>query len=92
MARQEFDLVVADWQVVIQGTSQKSNFGNSADGFGLGPKILWMSSVSDEGKGSAHFLPPGAAVLQKPFQPGELLAAVDAKLARLPDPLVQESR
>jgi two-component system NtrC family sensor kinase len=92
VARQEFDLVVADWQVVIQGTSQKSNFGNSANGYGLGAKILWMSSVSEEGKGSAHFLPPDAAVLQKPFQPGELLAAVDAKLARVPDPLVQESR
>ena len=90
VSQQEFDLVVADWQMVVQSTPQKSDLEDGVDGHGLGPKILWMSSVSEEGKGSVHLLPPNAAVLQKPFQPGELLAAVDAKLMRVPAPLVQE--
>lgn len=86
---QEYDLVVADWQMVVQKTPRNSRAGKNGDEYGLGTRILWMSSVSEEEKGSVRALPLNAAILQKPFKPAELLAAVDAKLARVTAPVVQ---
>ncbi|MGB7844914.1 MAG: PAS domain S-box protein [Candidatus Acidiferrum sp.] len=87
---QEFDLVVADWQMVFQSEPPNSTLGSTQEAHGLGSRVLWMSSVSSEDKGLALILPPDAAVLQKPFQPDELYAAVEAKLLRVVVPLLQE--
>ena len=91
VAMQEFDLVVADWQMVFHGEPPSSKTGSGENEHGLGSRILWMSSVSAEEKRPARFLSPDASVLQKPFQAGELYAAVEAKLLRVvAAPLLQE--
>jgi PAS domain S-box-containing protein len=90
VATREFDLVVAEWQLVLQGELPGSHSGTAKDAPGLGSRVLWMSSVSAEEQGTAHFLPPDAAVLQKPVQAGELYAAVEAMLLRAVAPLLQE--
>jgi two-component system NtrC family sensor kinase len=90
LSRGEYDLVLADWQMVARGVRHNVPLPNGADPYGLGARILWMSSVSEEAAGSTRTLPAGAALLQKPFQPGELLAAVDANLLRLTAPIVRE--
>lgn len=89
LIRQEFDLVLADWQMVTQ-TMRRDSQAKSLESCGLGSRILWMNSVSGETAGPSHILPTGAAVLQKPFRPGELLEAVDANLLRLVAPVVPE--
>ena len=90
LASREFDLVVADWQMVFQGEPANSGIGSANEAPGLGTHVLWMSSVSAEGDGPARFLPPDASVLQKPFQAGELYAAVEAMLLPAIAPLLQE--
>jgi DNA-binding response OmpR family regulator len=90
VAAQEFDLVMADWQLVFQGELPNHQTESAREEHGLGPRVLWMNSVSAGEKGPARFLPPGAAVLQKPFQAGELLAAVEANLLGIAAPLLQE--
>ena len=90
LERQEFDLVVADWQLVAPAVLRQ---GKSEDGgaeFGLGSRILWTVSVSGQEDGGQSVLPKNAPSLQKPFQRAELLAAVDAALLRAPvAPLAQ---
>jgi PAS domain S-box-containing protein len=90
VSRQEFNLVVADWQMTVQAEPRSAVSGKGANDYGLGSRILWMSSVSEDANGSIRVLPQGAAVLLKPFQPGELLEAVDASLSRLAAPLVRD--
>jgi len=90
VAMQEFDLVVADWQMVFRGEPPKNRATNGQEEHGLGSRVLWMSSVSAEEKGPAGFLPPGAAVLQKPFQASKLFAAVEAKLLQVATSILQE--
>ena len=90
VAMQEFDLVVADWQMVFRGEPTNSQPVNGSEEHGLGSRVLWTSSVSAEEKGPTRFLPPGATVLQKPFQPGELFAAVEAKLVQVAASILQE--
>ena len=90
LAAREFDLVVADWQMVYQGDTPTGKDGSGLEEHGLGPRVLWMSSVATVEKGPARFLPPDAAVLQKPFQAADLYAAVEAKLLRVAAPLFQE--
>jgi two-component system, NtrC family, sensor kinase len=90
VATQEFDLVVADWQLVSQSEPAHAKLGGMNNEHGLGPRILWTTSVSTSENGSAQFLPQDAAILQKPFQPEELYAAVQAKLSRIPAPILQE--
>jgi two-component system NtrC family sensor kinase len=89
-ASQEFDLVVADWQMVFQQDLANPKYASSPEQHGLGPQILWTSSVSSEEQEPARFLPSGAAILQKPFQAGQLFAAVEAKLLRAAVPLLQK--
>ncbi len=90
LASQEFDLVVADWQMVYQKDPANPSRLNSPGQHGLGPQVLWTSSVSSAELGPARFLPAEAAVLQKPFQAGQLFAAVEAKLQRSAMPLLQK--
>jgi two-component system NtrC family sensor kinase len=90
LATREFDLVVADWQMVYQGDMPQTKDGGGPEEHGLGPHVLWMSSVAAEENGPARFLPPDATVLQKPFQAGDLHAAVEGKLLRVAAPLLQE--
>jgi PAS domain S-box-containing protein len=84
-----FDLVVADWQMVYEesahGSADRAN-----EEHGLGPRVLWTTSVSAMEKGAARFLPADAAILQKPFQAEELYAAVESKLFRIPAPILQQ--
>jgi two-component system NtrC family sensor kinase len=90
LAGREFDLVVADWQLVYQnGNAQAQPNGNHQE-HGLGSRVLWTTSVSSLEDGPARFLPRDAAILQKPFQPGELYTAVEAKLLRISAPILQE--
>ena len=88
VSSQEFDLVLADWQMILPTVLRGPKSENGNDGYGLGPRILWMTSVSGEGD-PQRVLPTNGAVLQKPFQPGELLAAVDAALLGVAAPLVR---
>jgi PAS domain S-box-containing protein len=90
VAAEQPDLVVADWQMVFQNQPPNLKSGAGQEQHGLGSHVLWMSSVSAEDQGLARFLPQDAAVLQKPFQPGDLHAAVEAKLLRPVAPLLQE--
>jgi len=80
VATKEFDLVVADWQTVYQNESAHTKPVGGPEEHGLGPRVLWTTSVSAKEKGPSRFLAPDAAILQKPFQPGELYAAVESKL------------
>ncbi|MGB9512183.1 MAG: ATP-binding protein [Candidatus Acidiferrum sp.] len=89
VAGNEFDLVVADWQIVFQGDSGSNKTAASPVEHGLGPRVVWTSSVSAMEKVSPGLLGSDAAILQKPFQPAELYAAVEAKL-RVPSPILQE--
>jgi CheY-like chemotaxis protein len=89
VATQEFDLVVADRQMVFPGELRASSPETAKNEPGLGSRVLWMSSVSAEEHGPARFLPADAAVLQKPFQAGELYAAVEAMLLPAVAPLLQ---
>jgi PAS domain S-box-containing protein len=86
----EFDLVVADWQMVSQEISAQANSAKSMEAHGLGSRVLWTTSVSASGAATAPLLPADAAILQKPFQPEELYAAVEAKLIRIPAAILQE--
>jgi two-component system NtrC family sensor kinase len=90
VAKQEFDLVIADWQMVYEKELARGESESSKAHHGLGQRVLWTTSVAAIEKGAASFLPPDAAVLQKPFQPEELFAAVDAKLFPLASPVLQE--
>jgi PAS domain S-box-containing protein len=89
-ATQEFDLVVADWQMVFQDEHPASSSGTAQEQPGLGLRVLWMSAVPAGEPGPSQLLSPDATVLQKPFQPGELYAAVEAMLLRASTPLLQE--
>jgi two-component system NtrC family sensor kinase len=86
----EFDLVVADWQMVYEEESQHVDADRLNPEHGLGPQVLWTTSVSAMEKGAARFLPADAAILQKPFQAEELYAAVESKLFRVAAPIFQE--
>ena len=88
----KFDLVVADWQVVYQDEVAAGKKGVAQEEHGLGPRVLWTTSVSamEKGSGPARYLPAGEAILQKPFQAGELYAAVEAKLFGIAAPILQE--
>lgn len=90
VAMTEFDLVVADWQMVYQGEGTHAKSANAENGHGLGTRVLWTTSVSETGNGPAKYLPKAAAILQKPFQPGELYAAIEAKLIGVATPILQE--
>lgn len=90
VSEKEFDLVVADWQLLYQGESSHAKAEQFPADHGLGARVLWTSSVSAMEKMPARFLTPEASVLQKPFQPGELYAAVEAKLFGVAAPILQE--
>ena len=90
VATRKFDLVVADWQMVYESDLVLPKSENGQDGHGLGPNVLWTTSVSAVEKGPARFLPADASILQKPFQAGELYAAVESRLFRVPAPIFQE--
>ena len=90
VATQQFDLVLADWQMLAPTVLRSGKSPDGSDGHGLGSRILWTVSVSGQESDSRGTFPANAPVLQKPFQPGELLAAVDAALLRVAAPLVRE--
>jgi PAS domain S-box-containing protein len=90
VAQNEFDLVVADWQVVYQSESALARADQNDAQHALGPKVLWTSSVSAMEKVPAGFLSADATILQKPFRATELHAAVEAKLLRTAAPVLQE--
>jgi len=90
VAQKDFDLVVADWQVVYQSASSTAQKHHKNGSHGLGTRVLWTSSVSAMEKVPAGFLSADATILQKPFQADELHAAVDAKLLRTIAPVLQE--
>jgi len=90
VVEKEFDLVVADWQVVYQSASTLAPARRDKDPHGLGSRVLWTSSVSAIEKVPAGFLSADAAILQKPFQAADLHAAVESKLLRIVAPVLQE--
>jgi PAS domain S-box-containing protein len=90
VAAQEFDLVVADWQMVYQAEPARDGADRLDKEHGLGPCLLWTTSVSTSGKGHARFHTQDVALLKKPFEPSELYAAVEAKLLRVGATILQE--
>jgi PAS domain S-box-containing protein len=88
LRNQEFDLVLADWQMVFEGTKDSSDARPAKDEHGLGSRVLWMSSVTPNDKRLARFLPPDSVILQKPFRAEELQAAIAAKLLRVTAPIL----
>jgi len=88
VAAKEFDLVVADWQMVYQNEPAHGGATRKSSEHGLGPRVLWTTSVSAIEKGAVNFLPADAAILQKPFQAEELYAAVESKLLRITAPIL----
>jgi PAS domain S-box-containing protein len=87
---QEFDLVLADWHIAMPAALRESKSANGLEEYGLGTRVLWMSSALGEEKSLPRVLPKSAAFLQKPFQPGELLEAVDAALLGAVAPVARE--
>ena len=51
VAAKEFDLVVADWQMVLQGEVAPAKQARIHKEHGLGPRVLWTTSVSAMEKG-----------------------------------------
>ncbi len=86
IAAKEFDLVIADWHLVYQEVLGSSRMPVV---HGLGPRVLWTISVSTDEQ-SSRFLPADSAILRKPFQPGELYAAVEASLFGIVPPILQD--
>jgi two-component system, NtrC family, sensor kinase len=86
----EFDLVVADWQMVYEEESKRNGKERLNGEHGLGQRVLWTTSVSAMEKGAAQFLPPDAAILQKPFEAEELYSAVESKLIRTAASITEE--
>ena len=87
VAAKEFDLVIADCTMVYQGVHGKPNAGQD---HGLGPRVLWTSSVSAAADEFSRWLPANTAILQKPFQREQLYAAVEARLFGVAAPILQE--
>jgi two-component system, NtrC family, sensor kinase len=85
-----FDLVVADWQMVYEEESKRDGKERLHGEHGLGQRVLWTTSVSAMEKGAAQFLPPDAAILQKPFEAEELYSAVESKLIRTAASIIEE--
>lgn len=79
--QKEFDLVIADWQLVAGEHKWTSLESNGKDALGLGSRILWMSSVAPDSQGRLGLAGPAGSVLQKPFLPDDLLSAVESKLS-----------
>jgi PAS domain S-box-containing protein len=90
VASGEWDLVVADWQMVYHSEPTHAKSGEAYQGHGLGPRVLWTTSVSTSENEAARFLPRDETVLQKPFQPAELYAAVESKLVRVATSILQD--
>jgi len=90
VAAGEFDLVVADWQMVYENQLVAGRQNGLDQDYGLGPRVLWTSSVSAGEKGAGRVVPPDAAILQKPFPADELYAAVESWLFRVASPILQE--
>jgi PAS domain S-box-containing protein len=88
--KKEFDLVVADWQMVYEEYAKRAGTGRLNEEHGLGPRVLWTTSVSAMEKGATQFLPSDAAILQKPFEAEELYSAVESKLVRTPASIIEE--
>jgi hypothetical protein len=76
--------------MVFHGEADKIRFDDLSRSHGLGARVLLTSSVSSMENVPALLLPQDASILQKPFQPGELYAAVEAKLFRVPATILQE--
>jgi two-component system NtrC family sensor kinase len=89
ISAEEFDLVLADRQLVSPENGNGSGNGWGADELGLGARILWMSSVSGIDAAPLAGMSVSSALLRKPLVPAELLAAVDANLNRAGAPLLQ---
>jgi two-component system NtrC family sensor kinase len=77
-----FDLVIADWDLAAQEMGRNPLDAPDNGMPGLGSRILWMSSFGPDTDGKPAPAAPGFGILQKPFQPADLFAAVDTKLLR----------
>ncbi|MGB8322635.1 MAG: ATP-binding protein, partial [Candidatus Acidiferrum sp.] len=86
-AAEEFDLVLADWQLAV-GEAPSTPKDVKSGPLGLGFRILWMSAVAPAAATHAWLVAADSDVLQKPFPSADLLAAVDAKLQRVAAPLL----
>jgi PAS domain S-box-containing protein len=80
LASQQFDLVLADWQLITPSAQRAAKAADGTDDYGLGSRVLWMVTLAGEETDPQRGLPANAPVLQKPFQLSELLSAVDAAL------------
>jgi PAS domain S-box-containing protein len=87
-AQKEFDLVVADWSLAVRESAMQPGAGTDKRGHGLGPRVLWTAANTAE-NGSLR-LPPDSAVLRKPFETEQLIAAVQAGLLGVATELLQE--
>jgi PAS domain S-box-containing protein len=90
LSSSEFDLVLADRQLL-----QKENGSGPPEPFAsesqeLAPRVLWMSSITADTLNSAGTDGDASVVLQKPFRPADLLAAVEAKLQGSSTSLLQK--
>ncbi|HEX8872179.1 MAG TPA: ATP-binding protein, partial [Candidatus Acidoferrum sp.] len=85
LAGGEFDLVVADRELVVNLDAEVHGAGKSAASHGLGPNVLWTSSQTP---GNGRVCREGT-ILQKPLRADDLLAAVDARLQSLAAPTLQ---
>jgi two-component system NtrC family sensor kinase len=86
-AAEEFDLVLADWQLAAGEAAATPKDAKSGP-LGLGSRILWMSAVARATATHPWLVAADSDVLQKPFQSADLLAAVDAKLQWVAAPLL----
>lgn len=81
--------MIADWQLAAQENGGNAQNVHALETSGLGPRILWMSSLVPANDVNAPTAEPAAGILQKPFQATDLLSAVDARLLRPVPTLVQ---
>jgi two-component system NtrC family sensor kinase len=89
LERQEFDMVVADLD--LAGTAGRNILHDwiMARRPGLAKRCVWMRGAAALGVASENTPANGNFVLQKPFQSGELLAAVDGVLRSIQPTPVQ---
>jgi PAS domain S-box-containing protein len=80
LEKQEFDLIVADVQVLDSFTGEDLKDWLAAHAPALERRLVWMCAIAPSRAAAEQLARNGSQILQKPFKAADLLAAVDELL------------